>query len=158
MPFSANAVTAAHPVIVPVFVVVPPRVLLLDIAGPMEVLRKANLEQDALRFVVTYIGPLSAADSSIGLGVAGIAPLPFALPDGALVVVPGSVEDEDMALHGEMIVAWLRQAIRPGLRLLTICAGAPICPLWPWRGSLNTQRCFGAPKLNLLDPIAMSTL
>jgi transcriptional regulator GlxA family with amidase domain len=119
---------AAHPVEVPVFVVVPPHILLLDIAGPMEVLRKANLEQDALRFVVTYVGPGPAADSSIGLGVAGLLPLPERLPDGALVVVPGSADappgDGAAARQGEAIIAWLRGAVRPGIRLLSICAGA----------------------------------
>lgn len=39
-----------------VFVVVPPRTLLLDVAGPMEVLRKANLEQNRVQFEVTFIG------------------------------------------------------------------------------------------------------
>ena len=37
-----------------VWVVVPPRCLLLDIAGPVEVLRRANVEQDAIRFRVHY--------------------------------------------------------------------------------------------------------
>lgn len=113
--------------LVPVFVVVPPHVLLLDIAGPMEVLRKANLEQDAVHFAVTYVGPLPATDSSIGLGIAGIRPLPAHLPDGALVVVPGSAEGPDdnaSAHHGEAIVDWLRRMVRPGIRLISICAGA----------------------------------
>ena len=56
---------------IPVVVVVPPRVLLLDLAGPLEVLRKANLEQAAVRFAVTYVGPNAMGDSSIGLGLAG---------------------------------------------------------------------------------------
>lgn len=42
--------------VVPVYVVIPPRVLLLDVAGPLEVLRKANLEQHKLRFDVCYMG------------------------------------------------------------------------------------------------------
>ncbi|WP_241127748.1 GlxA family transcriptional regulator [Novosphingobium terrae] len=119
---------APHPVAVPVFVVVPPHVLLLDIAGPMEVLRKANLEQDAVRFAVTYVGPQPATDSSIGLGVSGIAPLPAHLPDDALVVVPGSAntppDDREAARQGAAIIDWLRQVVRPGIRLLSICAGA----------------------------------
>lgn len=77
---------------VPVYVAVPPRVLLLDVAGPIEVLRKANLEQDRLRFVVTYAGPSPTAGSSIGLNVTSVVPLPEHLPDGALVVVSGSAD------------------------------------------------------------------
>ncbi len=57
--------------IIPVYVVIPPRVLLLDVAGPLEVLRKANLEQHKVRFEVHYIGPAPTALSSIGLPVAG---------------------------------------------------------------------------------------
>jgi hypothetical protein len=37
-----------------VYVVVPPRTLLLDIAGPIEVLRWANQVQQSVRFEVSY--------------------------------------------------------------------------------------------------------
>ena len=80
----------APPRTIPVFVVVPPRTLLLDIAGPMEVLRKTNLEQQRLRFVVRYVGPTPETMSSIGLALAGIEPLPDTLPQGAMVVLPGA--------------------------------------------------------------------
>lgn len=118
---------------VPVYVVVPPRTLLLDIAGPMEVLRRANLEQPAVRFSVSYIGPSADVFSSTGLGLTGIGPLPSDLPDGALVVVSGAVDvplgavadtrNVDVPLEAE-IVEWLRRAVRPGIRLATICSGA----------------------------------
>lgn len=118
---------------VAVFVVIPPGVLLLDVAGPMEVLRRANLEQQSVRFVVTYVGPNPATESSIGLHLAGISPLPEALPANAMVIIPGSA---DRALgsgtHGEeadadaeaIIVQWLAETIRPGMRLVSICSGA----------------------------------
>jgi transcriptional regulator GlxA family with amidase domain len=124
---------ASQPRVIPVFVVVPPRVLLLDIAGPMEVLRKANLEQDAVRFTVAYVGPAIEAASSIGLGVTGIQPMPAHLPDDALVVMPGSADitlgamlpdREHDARHEAAIIGWLQQAIRPGIRLASICSGA----------------------------------
>lgn len=118
---------------IPVFVVVPPRALLLDVAGPMEVLRKANLEQTAVRFTASYVGPSPEVNSSIGLGLAGIAPLPDTLPDRALVVVSGAADQplgapptrrkEDAPREAE-IVAWLGRMIRPGMRLVTICSGA----------------------------------
>ncbi|PYE43412.1 AraC family transcriptional regulator with amidase-like domain [Rhizobium sp. PP-F2F-G20b] len=124
----------AHPPVdIPVFVVVPPRVLLLDIAGPMEVLRKANLEQAAVRFTIAYVGPSPTTGSSIGLDIAGIGPLPGDLPDQALVVMPGSAEiplggvrsdHEADAPFEDAIIAWLKQAIRPGIRLVSICSGA----------------------------------
>lgn len=116
-----------------VFVVVPPRTLLLDVAGPIEVLRKANLEQSDVQFEVTFIGPSETALSSIGLTLANIEPLPDHLPGDALVVISGSADipmgsvfvnrDEDAALEAQ-IVSWLRHAIRPGIRLVSICSGA----------------------------------
>ena len=118
---------------IPVVVVVPPRVLLLDVAGPIEVLRKANLEQDRLRFAVRFVGPATTSGTSIGLGLAGLRAMPEHLPDGALVVVPGSADQplglaaaspgEDAAQQRE-IVAWLARSVRPGIRLVTICSGA----------------------------------
>lgn len=118
---------------IPVVVIVPPRVLLLDIAGPIEVLRKANLEQEAVRFVVSHVGPCREVASSIGLALTGIAPLPDALPDGAWVIVSGSADQPlggtPEALAGDRpaeaeIVRWLAGAVRPGIRLVTICSGA----------------------------------
>jgi transcriptional regulator GlxA family with amidase domain len=124
---------AAQPFDIPVFVVVPPRVLLLDVAGPIEVLRKANLEQRAVRFTATYIGPSATVGSSIGLAVTGVAALPQRLPDNALVIIAGSADapmanshpwDEQERADQAAIVAWLKRAIRPGIRLASICSGA----------------------------------
>jgi transcriptional regulator GlxA family with amidase domain len=118
---------------IPVFVVVPPRVLLMDVAGPIEVLRKANLEQDDVRFDVRFVGPARKLGSSIGLDVAGIGPLPMQLPDGAMLVVPGHADlplgepvttDEQNVVYEGAIVDWLRSVVRPGIRLATICSGA----------------------------------
>ena len=48
----------------PVWVIVPPRVLLLDLAGPLEVLRRANIEQTTLRFEARYFAARPAMASS----------------------------------------------------------------------------------------------
>lgn len=121
------------PRVLPILVVVPPRVLLLDIAGPMEVLRKANLEQAALRFDVTYVGPAPESHSSIGLGLSGLAPLPQSLPPDAMVVLsgaadqplrPGGQSREEDAANDATIVDWLGQSVGPEHRLVTICSGA----------------------------------
>ncbi|KQQ26404.1 AraC family transcriptional regulator [Methylobacterium sp. Leaf123] len=116
-----------------VFVVVPPRLLLLDVAGPAEVLRKANERQATLRFAVTYVGPHEAARTSAGLALAGIAPLPETLPPGAVVIIPGAVDrplgsgpdrGAEDAVREARIVHWLAQVVRPGIRLVCICSGA----------------------------------
>ncbi len=117
---------------VPVVVVLPPRTLLLDVSGPVEVLRRANLVQDAVRFEVRFVAARRALRTSIGLTVANLEPLPRALPADAMVVVAGNVDryidgaggvpedDEDDA----RIVDWLGARVRPGHQLVTICSGA----------------------------------
>src|SRR6266853_1964635 len=71
---------------IPVFVLLPPRLLLLDIAGPLEVLRQANRVQGAVRFDVRYVGPNPELLTSIGITLAAVEPLPNELPPGAWVV------------------------------------------------------------------------
>jgi transcriptional regulator GlxA family with amidase domain len=117
---------------IPIVVVLPPRSLLLDIAGPMEVLRVANVVQDQVAFDVTYAAPSPVTHSSIGLHLTGAVPLPAQLDDEAVVVVVGSAS----RVLGELpdatadacaeasIIDWLRAAIRPGHLLVSICEGA----------------------------------
>lgn len=124
---------------IPVFVIVPPRLLLLDIAGPLEVLRQANRLQNSVRFEVHYIGPTSSLQTSIGITLAEIEPLPQELPPQAWVVLAGDVEyvmlsggadgpgksaaDKDAE---RAIVTWLKTTVRPGHKLISICTGALI--------------------------------
>jgi transcriptional regulator GlxA family with amidase domain len=124
---------------IPVFVVVPPRLLLLDIAGPLEVLRQANRIQSSVRFEVRYIGPASSVQTSIGITLAAIEPLPQELPPQSWVVLAGDVEyvmlcggahglgksaaDEEAEIA---IVRWLKTTVRTGHKLISICTGALI--------------------------------
>ncbi|HZP65380.1 MAG TPA: helix-turn-helix domain-containing protein [Rudaea sp.] len=118
--------------VVPVCVVVPPRALLLDVAGPIEVLRRANLIQDRVRFDVRYVAASRRVHTSIGLELAGVDALPHRLAAGSLVVVSGSVDEtiDGMRARGAEIaqetelVDWLRATVRDEHRLVTICAGA----------------------------------
>ena len=117
---------------VPVYVVLPPRLLLLDIAGPLEVLRRANVIQSAWRFDVRYVGAARVLRTSIGVEIGNVEPLPRTLPDDAMVIVPGNVDqmmDESPrtsadTAHEQQIVAWLRASIGEQHRLVTICSGA----------------------------------
>src|SRR5579871_2054743 len=78
--------------IIEVWVVMPERTLLLDIAGPLEVLRRANVEQQSLRFTVRYVGSCTRVSSSVGLTLSNIELPPTALPAEAIVIVPGSAD------------------------------------------------------------------
>ena len=122
---------------VQVYVVIPPRLLLLDVAGPVEVLRRANFEQARVQFDVRYVGVSDSVQTSIGLQVSGIEPLPETLPDGAMLVLAGDVKQtmtrhgradtgtsKNDIDHGNAIVAWLRRVVRPGHNVVCICSGA----------------------------------
>lgn len=117
---------------IPVLAVTPPHVLLLDLVGPLEALRKANLEQERVRFDIRYVGPGPEVSTSLGLALSDVGPLPAQVPDGALVLVPGVADeplggrpdpDRDQADEAA-IVAWLGRAVCPGVRLVTVCSGA----------------------------------
>jgi transcriptional regulator GlxA family with amidase domain len=120
-----------------VYVVVPPRLLLLDIAGPLEVLRWANHVQDEVRFEVHYVGPSCSLQTSIGVTLTAIEPLPQKLPDEALVVLAGDVDQVMVsgdhvssgrsrtdAADERVIVEWLQAVVQPRHKLISICSGA----------------------------------
>src|SRR5438067_13766312 len=77
---------------IPVYVVLPSQTMLLDVAGPLEVLRVANRDQEAVRFDVRYVGPTRFVLTSIGVTVAGVEALPRVLPEGSMVVLSGDGE------------------------------------------------------------------
>jgi transcriptional regulator GlxA family with amidase domain len=121
--------------VIKVHVVIPPRLLLLDIAGPIEVMRCANQAQSDIRFDVRDIGPSPTVSTSVGLRLSAIEPLPTTLPDHAWVVVAGDVEQtiahgypgsrsgEDSA-DASTIVTWLPETFRKCTTLATICSAA----------------------------------
>src|SRR3982751_1854872 len=80
--------TPAH--LIDLLFVIAPHSLLLDIAGPAEAFRLANLHRAARkmapRFRLRFTGPLAKAPSSVGLALADLEPLP-ALPEAPTWVV-----------------------------------------------------------------------
>ncbi len=155
-----------------IYVVVPPRLLLLDIAGPLEVLRWANHVQTELCFDVRYVGPSATVHSSVGLLLTAIEPLPSTLPDGAWVMLAGDVwrvmlcggglgpgRSTADAADEASIIAWLQTAMRPGHKLISICSGALLAAR---AGLLDGHACTThysccdelaalAPKARVLD-------
>ncbi|MBC7978422.1 MAG: GlxA family transcriptional regulator, partial [Myxococcales bacterium] len=108
--------------VIPVFAVFPPRTLMLDLAGPLEVIRRANAEQADVRFVVQHVGPRRQVMTSIGVLASAIAPLPAVLPDDAMILISGNVDALSLAPDADAardhrdeaaIVAWLGTAVRP---------------------------------------------
>ena len=156
--------------VIQVYVVVPPRLLLLDIAGPIEVLRCANFAQSAVRFDVRYIGPAATVKTSVGLTLGAIEKLPDRLVENAWIVVAGDVEQtiapgavggracEDAA-HEAAIVGWLRETVRACSTLITICSGALLAGragLLDGHACTTHHSCCGelaalAPKAQVLE-------
>ncbi|WP_434628233.1 GlxA family transcriptional regulator [Chromobacterium sp. CV08] len=108
-----------------IYFVLPPGLLLLDLAGPADAFRLAG-EQGA-GFRLHYVGAAAEVDTSLGLPLGGVGPLPDALPDGALVVVPGSTPSAEAHARPEArrIVAWLAaRRAQAGVRWAGICSGS----------------------------------
>jgi len=111
----------------PVYFILPPRTLLLDVAGPAEVLAMANRYQSDVRFDLYYCGASIPVESSIGLRLNDITPLPESLKRKAIIVVAGSTDGPVDAGHTkarDRIVDWLRRVAGPKHRFVFICSGA----------------------------------
>jgi len=156
---------------IPVYVVIPPRLLLLDVAGPLEVLRRANQVQTDAFFQVHYVGPAASMRTSISLTVTGIEPLPDPLPPSAWIVLAGDVEEimggspsaadrsrADIA-DEKAIIKWLRDATQPSNMLISICSGALLAAragLLDGRSCTTHHSCCAelaklAPRAKVLD-------
>lgn len=139
------------PPAIPVLFVIPQHVLMLDLAGPAEVLRVASqlgatgTEDKAVRFALSYAGPAPLVHSSIGLPLYEIAPLPDRLPAGTIVVLVGTSSGADPALCADIdascdaIADWLREVVEDDAhRVLCVCSGALIAAR---AGLLDGRRC-----------------
>jgi transcriptional regulator GlxA family with amidase domain len=137
-----------------VLFIVPPRSLLLDVAGPAEAFRLSNRHLErrggSARFKLRYAGPQPQAESSVGLRLAELEPLPSALPAPTWVVPVGQPNEAlakpDAATRA--MAHWLAHTLAPLLaestspapphRLVTICAGSLLAAR---AGLIGTRRC-----------------
>lgn len=114
-----------------ILVVLSPRVLLLDLAGPLEVLRVANNLQDEVVFEISYVAPNPTIACSIGLGLTGASCLPDRIEEDVSVLLLGRaaksfapwadpVGDQDAE---QRLIIWLRRTILPTHRLIMVCEG-----------------------------------
>ncbi|MCQ3034123.1 helix-turn-helix domain-containing protein [Pseudomonas syringae] len=132
---------------IPVLFVLLPNVLMLDLAGPAEVLRLAaqGESETALKVDLQYASPVASLQSSIGLPLSGLAPLPESLMPGTLVVLVGSTTATTPAQQLQfeqasvVVTDWLQRVFAPsGNRLVCICAGALIAAK---AGLLEGRQC-----------------
>ena len=146
-----------------------PDSLLLDLAGPAEAFRLANQRlrhaRETPAFRMRFVGPLAEVESSVGLGLAKIEPLPTALPPRCWVVVlgrPGSAP-EVLRRQRPWLAArdWLSRVVAPRMvddkkggadatLLLTVCVGALLAA----DAGLVGTRCVTTHH-ELLDELAL---
>jgi len=122
--------------LIDVLFVIVPHSLLLDIAGPAEAFRLANQHRErrglSPRFRLRFAGPVASSTTSVGLGLAELAPLPQRLGGPTWVVVVGqpTVHVRHVTPAIASTAKWLHHTLRDSLlgastphRLLTICSG-----------------------------------
>lgn len=98
--------------------------VLLDLAGPADAFRNANIRvPDSYR--LRFVASRSSIPLAGGLIFAGCEPLPEQLSPGSVVVVMGSADDgvDPHDADTREAIEWLRRTAGPGL-LMCVCAGS----------------------------------
>lgn len=116
------------------YFVVGPTPLMLDIAGPCEVLRGANMAQNQWRYEVEFISAQPNAPSSMGLALSDLKPLPERIEEDAMVVISGNASampgfaamptEQQTKNANTQLEDWLRRTITPKHKVVTVCSGA----------------------------------
>jgi transcriptional regulator GlxA family with amidase domain len=131
--------------------VVSPHSLLLDVAGPAEAFRLANLRRTERRqpprFRLRFAGPVENPISSVGLPLAKLEALPRTLKPSTWVIVVGqpTVHAVQVTTAMNAVAQWLRKVVRPHIdsgneasRLITVCSGTLLAAR---AGMLDHREC-----------------
>jgi transcriptional regulator GlxA family with amidase domain len=137
--------------VVDLLFVIAPHSLLLDIAGPAEAFRLANLRRAErglpAKFRLRFAGPMPTTATSVGLCLTELEPLPKTLKAPTWVVLTGQpsvhVQRPTPAIH--VTAQWLTRTLRATLnspdtphRLITICSGTVLAAR---AGLVDNRRC-----------------
>ena len=121
--------------------VLPPALILLDLAGAADAFRIAASMGLPLRLrMVAPVTGGETASTALGVGLAGIEPLPARLDEHTLIVVCGATGTAEQVLSSPAsvaLVAWLRQHGN-GRPLACVCSGALLAGA---AGLLDGRRC-----------------
>ena len=142
-------IARAH--LIEVLFVILPHSLLLDVAGAAEAFRLANQHRGRSglppRFRLRFAAPNEVQETSVGLAIAGLEPLPEELGPGTWVVVVGQ-PSEHLGLVTPAVTTtarWLNRRLGASVldgtgehRLVTICSGTLLAAR---AGLLGSRRC-----------------
>lgn len=107
-----------------VYCVLPPSVLLTDLAGPLDALRFAARFGASIN--VQVVSNLTQVDTTGDIQLAGLKPLSETLTDGDVLLIPGAI-DEALAYQsavGQAMAQWLRRVFDPQRhQIITVCSG-----------------------------------
>src|SRR4051812_2699387 len=104
-----------------VIFVVLPQVVLLDLAGPADAFRNANMRvPDSYR--LRFVSSTPDVESAVGLGLAGLEPLPAELPEESIVVLCG-IGGHSIPLESPEVTAikeWLASGVASKATLICV--------------------------------------
>jgi transcriptional regulator GlxA family with amidase domain len=148
---NAHFLFATSMPLIDVLFIIAPHSLMLDIAGPAEAFRLANLHRELRgmppRFCLRYASPVESAPTSVGLSITGLEPLPQRLRTPTWVVLVGqpSAHVNNITPAITAITQWLNRTLYKPLqladtphRLLTICSGTLLAAR---ANLLDARRC-----------------
>ena len=111
-----------------VYFVLLPHTVLLDVSGPAEAFRLANVPAPD-SYHLKYVATTRTVESAIGLQLAGLKPLPRRIADDSIVVIAG-VTTRKLDLQSPAVAQvceWLRATLEnQTVTLLCVCAGSVI--------------------------------
>jgi len=140
LPASAPSMTSSP--ITEVCFVLPPDLILLDLAGAADAFRIAAAMGLPVRLrLMAPVVAGEAAPTALGVGLAGVEPLPATLAEHVLIVVCGATGSAARLLSsaaGKALVAWLRRHVVAGRPLACVCSGALLAAA---AGLLDGRRC-----------------
>ncbi|WP_377894764.1 GlxA family transcriptional regulator [Alteromonas sp. R78001] len=133
---STNANTCTENDTIPIYIVLLPELLMLDVVGPAEVFAYAN-RYGKTHFTLHFVGPETTLKNSLGMSLT-VDPLPITVEPNAWLLVTGMVGNEiklDTTLM-KKVCGWLAQ--QQFSKVISVCAGALVLAK---AGLLNNKKC-----------------
>lgn len=118
-----------------VIFVVLPQVEILDLAGPLQAFKEANVSRE--RYRIRVCAQRERIETHHGVVLADLEPLPQEIGANALVVVPGVPYARTEKLD-RAVVRWVERAARSGAHVASVCTGAFVLGE---AGLLDGRRC-----------------